>query len=43
MVSGTFGMISLVIWLGLIFGGIFAVWYFRQPLWDGLANMLNGK
>lgn len=43
LVSGTFGLISLVIWLGVIFGGVFALWYFRQPLWDGMASMLNGK
>jgi hypothetical protein len=43
LASGTFGMISLVIWLGVIFGGIFALWYFRQPLWDGIAGLLNSK
>jgi hypothetical protein len=43
LASGTFGMISLVIWLGVIFGGIFALWYFRQPLWDGIAGFLNSK
>ncbi|MDB5343889.1 MAG: Serine/threonine protein kinaserelated protein [Schlesneria sp.] len=43
LASGTFGMISLVIWLGVIFGGIFALWYFRQPLWDGMAGLLNSK
>ncbi|MBS0203377.1 MAG: serine/threonine protein kinase [Planctomycetes bacterium] len=43
LVSGTFGMISLIIWLTVVFGGIFAIYYFRQPLWDGMANLLNAK
>jgi eukaryotic-like serine/threonine-protein kinase len=43
LVSGTFGLISLVIWLGVIFGGLFAVWYFRAPLWNTIAGLLNGK
>ena len=43
LVSGTFGMISLAIWLTVIFGGIFGIYYYRQPLWDGMAKLLNGK
>lgn len=41
--SGTYGLISLVLWLGVVFGGLFAVWYFRQPLWDTMAGILNSK
>ncbi len=29
--------------VGLAFGGIFALWFFRQPLWDGMAGLLNSK
>ena len=36
-------MIGLVIWLVAVFGGLFAVWYFRQPLWDGIAGILNSR
>lgn len=43
VVSGTFGTISLIIWLTVVFGGIFAIWYFRQPLWDSMASLLNSK
>ncbi len=43
LISGTFGMIGLVLWLTAVFGGLFAVWYFRQPLWDGIAGFLNSK
>jgi serine/threonine-protein kinase len=43
LVSGTFGMISLVIWLTVIFGGIFAIWFFRQPIWDMFAGLMNSK
>lgn len=43
LASGTAGTIGLLIWLGVIFGGIFAIWYFRQPLWDGVAGIFNSK
>jgi len=43
LVSGTFGMISLVIWISVVFGGLFAVWYFREPLWNAMAGLLNSK
>jgi hypothetical protein len=36
-------MISLVIWLTVIFGGIFAIWFFRQPIWDMFAGLMNSK
>jgi serine/threonine-protein kinase len=41
--SGTVGMISLVLWLAAVFGAFFAVWYFRQALWDGMAGLFNSK
>lgn len=43
LVSGTFGLISLILWLGLVFGGLFALWYFRQPIWDWAAGLFNSK
>ena len=43
LVSGTFGMISLAIWLAVVFGGLFAVYYFRTPLWDAMARLFNAK
>jgi len=43
LVSGTFGMISLAIWLAVVFGGLFAVWFYRKPLWDTMASFLNSK
>ena len=43
LISGTFGMISLAIWLTAVFGGLFALWYFKQPLWDAMAGWLNSN
>jgi serine/threonine-protein kinase len=43
LISGTFGMISLVIWLTVVFGGLFAVYWFRAPLWNAVAGLINSK
>lgn len=43
LVSGTFGMVSLILWLVIVFGGLFAAWYFRKPLWDTMAGFLNSR
>ena len=42
-VSGTYGTIGLLIWLGLVFGGLFALWSFRQPIWDWFAGLMNSR
>jgi serine/threonine-protein kinase len=41
LVSGTAGLIKLVIWLGMIFGGLFALVVFRSQAWDAFANFYN--
>lgn len=43
LISGTTGLISLVVWLALVFGGLFAVIYYRAQIWDGIAGFLNSR
>lgn len=41
LVSGTAGLVTLMIWLTFVFGGLAAVVFFRQPIWDSVAQALN--
>ena len=43
LVSGTAGLISLIVWLVFVFGGLFAVYYFRAQIWDTIAGILNSR
>ena len=48
MASGTAGLVKLVIWLAMVFGGIGALFFFRSEVWnligigwDAFANFYN--
>lgn len=40
-ISGTAGFVSFLIWIAVVFGGIAAVYFFREPLWNAFANFAN--
>ena len=41
LISGTAGLVSLIIWLAIIFGGMAALYVFREPIWNAIANANN--
>ena len=41
LASGTYGLITLIAWLLIIFGGLGAIVLFRQEIWNKLANSVN--
>ena len=41
LVSGATGLVSLLVWIALVFGGLAAVIVFREPLWNAFANFAN--
>ena len=41
LISGTAGLISLLVWLVVVFGGLAAFVAFRQPIWDKFAEFYN--
>ncbi len=41
LISNTAGLVSLVIWLTIVFGGLAAILIFRQPIWDKFAQLFN--
>ncbi|HEY0983145.1 serine/threonine protein kinase [Schlesneria sp.] len=41
LVSGTAGLVTFILWLTFVFGGLAAVIIFRQQIWDSMANFLN--
>jgi len=43
LISGTTGLISLIVWLVFVFGGLFAVIYYRAQIWDSIAGFLNSR
>ena len=42
LASGTYGLITLIAWLTVIFGGLGAIVLFRQEIWNKFASMANG-
>ncbi len=41
LVSGTKGLISLIVWLAVVFGGIGALVVYREPIWKTLTGAVN--
>ena len=41
LASGTYGLITLVVWLAVIFGGIAGVVMYRQQIWNTFAGAVN--
>ena len=41
LASGTYGLITLVAWLTIIFGGIGGAFLYRKEIWDKFANSVN--
>ena len=39
--SGALGLVKFVIWLAVVFGGIFAAIYFFPSIWNFAANKIN--
>ena len=39
--SGTYGLITLIAWLTIIFGGIGGAFLYRKEIWDKFANSVN--
>lgn len=43
MISNTAGFISFLIWIGVVFGGLAALYYFRASIWDTVAGFINSR
>ena len=41
LISGTAGLVNLIVWLAFVFGSLAAVVIFRQPIWDTIAQFVN--
>ena len=41
LVSGTYGLITLIVWLAVVFGGIAGVVMFREQIWNTFASAAN--
>ena len=41
LVSGTYGLITLIVWLAAIFGGIAGVVLFHEQIWNTFAGTVN--
>ena len=41
LVSGTYGLISLIVWLVIVFGGIAGVVLYREQIWNTFATTVN--
>ena len=41
LVSGTYGLISLIVWLAIIFGGIAGIIVYRAQIWNTFASTVN--
>ena len=41
LMSGTYGLITLIVWLAVIFGGIAGVVLFRDQIWNTFASTVN--
>ena len=41
LVSGTYGLITLIVWLAVVFGGIAAVVLFHEQIWNTFAGTVN--
>ena len=41
LVSGTYGLITLIVWLAFIFGGIAGVVVYRDQIWNTFAGTVN--
>ena len=41
LVSGTYGLITLIVWLAVIFGGIAGVVMYRDQIWNTFAKTVN--
>ncbi|WP_010584902.1 serine/threonine protein kinase [Schlesneria paludicola] len=39
--SNAAGLVSLAIWLIVVFGGLGALIFFREPIWNAFANFMN--
>lgn len=41
LVSGTYGLISLIIWLAIVFGSIAGIYIYREQIWNTFAGVAN--
>ncbi len=41
LASGTYGLITLIVWLAVIFGGIAGIVVFRAQIWNAIAGTVN--
>ncbi len=41
--SGTAGFMSFLVWIAIVFGGLIALFVFRETIWNTFANFYNSR